>query len=96
MWSNTSPSVLKQTFSCRTIESSASSSEGMELSATSQVTLHLDDGLRGFSLLLPRSLLLLLPKNVCATLVLKVRGVGKEDGRAASPLRKTIVLCRRG
>ncbi|KAI9919160.1 hypothetical protein PsorP6_011559 [Peronosclerospora sorghi] len=31
-----------------------------------------------------------------ATLVLKVRGVRKEGGRAASPLRKTVVLCRRG
>ncbi|KAI9919159.1 hypothetical protein PsorP6_011558 [Peronosclerospora sorghi] len=37
--SNTSPSVLKRKFSCRTIESSASSNGGMELSATSQVTL---------------------------------------------------------
>ncbi|KAI9895110.1 hypothetical protein PsorP6_019450 [Peronosclerospora sorghi] len=31
-----------------------------------------------------------------ATLVLKVRGARKEGGRAASPLRKTVVLCRRG
>ncbi|KAI9918586.1 hypothetical protein PsorP6_011568 [Peronosclerospora sorghi] len=34
--------------------------------------------------------------NESATLVLKVRGVEKEGGRAASPLRKTVVLCRRG
>ncbi|KAI9918295.1 hypothetical protein PsorP6_011553 [Peronosclerospora sorghi] len=34
--------------------------------------------------------------NESTTLVLKVRGVGKGGGRAASPLRKTGVLCRRG
>ncbi|KAI9895908.1 hypothetical protein PsorP6_019073 [Peronosclerospora sorghi] len=69
----------------------------MELSATSQVTLQYVWNGTDVGLVEPRgNLKHWLGWHESATLVLSVRGVGKEGGRAASPLRKTVVLCRRG